>query len=252
MSALGHFVTGLYGKVEILRVADDAHTTDVTGAVHGAVSAATVEMIIRRDSSGRADIVAPAAADNTTKIPTTAWVLNEIALSGGGSVTQVNTGTGLTGGPITTVGTISIATTGVSAGNYTLASITVNAQGQLTAASDGSATVTDVTGTSPVVSSGGATPAISLPASTGSVNGYMSSSDKSKLDNATQSAVNDRLMIRSVTGKAEVTDPSFGEDIMNIQYWDANRVKDVSDLTGITIDDGAPSGGANGDIWFEY
>jgi len=40
-----------------------------------------------------------------------------------------------------------------------------------------SGTVTSVTGTSPVVSSGGATPAISMPAATTSVNGYLTSTD---------------------------------------------------------------------------
>jgi len=38
-------------------------------------------------------------------------------------------------------------------------------------------TVTSVTGTAPVVSSGGNTPAISMPAATGSVNGYLTSTD---------------------------------------------------------------------------
>jgi hypothetical protein len=38
-------------------------------------------------------------------------------------------------------------------------------------------TVTSVTGTAPVVSSGGATPAISMAAATGSVNGYLTSTD---------------------------------------------------------------------------
>lgn len=57
-----------------------------------------------------------------------------------GAVTLINTGTGLTGGPITSSGTISIADTGVTAATYGSASavsqITINGQGQITTAAD--------------------------------------------------------------------------------------------------------------------
>ncbi len=74
--------------------------------------------------------------------------------TGNGSVTNVSTGTGLTGGPITTAGTISLNNTSVTAGTYGNATIngvfTVDAQGRLSSASN-----VTISGTTPGGNAGG-------------------------------------------------------------------------------------------------
>lgn len=107
-----------------------------------------------------------------------------------GQITVTN-GDGVSGSPV-----ISMANTAVTAGTYGSTTqvpvITVDAQGRVTLATTAAnpqGTVTNVTGTAPVVSSGGSAPAISMPKATASVDGYLSAADWTKFNNSSSGNV---------------------------------------------------------------
>ena len=83
--------------------------------------------------------------DNSTKnirVSDLAAFINTLS----GTVTSIDTGVGLEGGPITTSGTISLSNTSVVAGQYNSANITVDEQGRLTSATNGDQGIVGPTG----------------------------------------------------------------------------------------------------------
>ena len=82
-------------------------------------------------------------------------------------------------------------------------------------------TVTSVTGTAPVVSSGGNTPAISMPAATGSVNGYLTSTDWTTFNGKANAGANTNITSVALTTGTISTAPTSSTDIVNKSYADS-------------------------------
>jgi len=135
-----------------------------------------------------------------------------------GTVTSVSgsggtTGLTLTGGPITGSGTLTLGgTLAVANGGTGTASPSLVAGTNVTisgswpnqtitsTAGGGGGTVTAVTGTAPIVSSGGTAPDISINAATTLLPGSMSAADKAKLDAATNANTANAIVSRDVSG----------------------------------------------------
>jgi hypothetical protein len=107
--------------------------------------------------------------------------------------TYVNSVSGTSGRITSTGGTTpvidlasGVATAGTTGSSTLIPVVTIDTYGRVTSittAANPQGTVTSVTGTAPVVSSGGATPAISMAAANGSTNGYLTSTDWTTFNN---------------------------------------------------------------------
>jgi trimeric autotransporter adhesin len=89
--------------------------------------------------------------------------------------------------------------------SLTNSAITINGTSTSLGGSISVGTVTSVTGTAPVVSSGGATPAISIPAATTSVDGYLTSTDWNTFNNKGSGTVTSVSATSPITSTGGVT-----------------------------------------------
>lgn len=136
----------------VLKVAGGGGGGVAGGVIYsGTWDAATNDPTLTSSVGTKGDYYVVSVSGNTNLNGITDWVAGDWAIFNGtvwqkvdnsevAYVSNVATGTGLTGGPITSTGTISIANTTVTAATYgnasQVAQVTVNAQGQLTGASN--------------------------------------------------------------------------------------------------------------------
>lgn len=153
---LNPYVTGPYYPITLDQNGVDMSTGTVPTLVNNVSAVVTAGTGISVVASGtdnlisNTGVISLVAGPNITLSGSSGVVTISAAGGPAGSVTSVGTGVGLTGGPITSSGTISLDVSGVAPGSYNYASITVDAYGRITTASSGTSPVTAITGTAPV------------------------------------------------------------------------------------------------------
>jgi hypothetical protein len=166
--------------------------TDITSTVATGTTTAVITLNIPT-----------ASATNRGALSSADWTTFNNKTSNTGTVTGV-TATAPVASSGGTAPVISMAAASSGVDGYMTGAYATKLDGIATGATANTGTVTGVTGTAPIVSSGGTAPAISISAATTSAAGSMSSADKTKLDGIATGATANTGTVTGVTGTAPV------------------------------------------------
>ena len=192
------------------------------------------------NTSGAISISATGSGGTVTSVGATAPVA-----SSGGNTPTISMAAASSGVNGYMTGTYATKLDGIAAGatNVTNTNQLTNGAGFLTSA------VTSVSGTAPVSSSGGNTPAISMAAATASVNGYMTSTYAGKLDGIAAGATNVTNTNQLTNGAGFIT--AAGNTFTGAQIYSDQQLSRgmMLDFGNVVVDKGNIS---NATVTFDY